>query len=403
MQGPTESGNAVKIDRAINLEDLRSMAKRRLPRIAFDFADGGVHDEVCISANRASFERYALVPRYLVDVSAPDQSVTLFGKTYASPVGIAPMGVAGLLRPGADLMLAGAAAAAKVPYVMSSASCDSIEAAMKIAPETTWFQVYGTKSPHITNDLVRRATDIGVNALVLTVDAPTLSGRERNIRNGFTRPMKLRPSVIMQGLMRPAWTIGYLRHGGVPLMENWAPYVKDGTPDMVADLYGRETPTPGQTWQVFERVRAMWKGPLLIKGLLHAADALRAAELGADGIILSNHGGRQFDRAPAPIEVLAGIREAVKDRLVIGIDSGIRRGSDVAIAKRLGADFALIGRPALYGAAAAGRAGADKALEIMRRELAHALAQTGCTTFDALAETTILERPLIPWRAARAT
>lgn len=392
----------MRIDKAINLEDIRLMAKKRLPKIAFDFVDGGVHDEICMAANRAAFERYALVPRYLIDVSKRDQSVTLFGSTYASPIGIAPMGVAGLIRPGADLMLAAAAQDARVPYVMSSASCDSIEAAMKTAPDTTWFQVYGTKSAHITNDLVRRASELGVNALVMTIDTPTLTGRERNVRNGFTRPMKLRPSIIMQGLMHPRWTMGYLRHGGVPLMENWAPYVPNGTPDQVADLYGTETPTPGQTWDVFKRIRDLWQGPLLVKGILHVGDAVQAAELGANGLILSNHGGRQFDRAPSPIEVLPQIREAVKDRLVLGVDSGIRRGSDVAIARRLGADFALIGRPAMYAAAVGGRRGADKVLDLIRRELDHALAQTGCTTFAALADTTLLERAPLPWTPTRA-
>jgi (S)-mandelate dehydrogenase len=381
----------MNIQNAVNLDEVRLCAKARLPKIAFDFIDGGVHDEHGLATNRDAFRRYCLLPRYLTDVSNLDQSVEVFGKIYSSPVGIAPMGIAGLFRPGADLMLAEAAADANVPYVMSSASCDSIEKAAKVAPENTWFQVYGTRNPEITRDLVQRATYCGVKVLVLTIDTPTLGGRERNIRNGFTRPMKLRPEIVLQGIMHPAWALSYMRNGGAPLMENWAPYAKGGA-EAAADLYGRETPAPGQTWVVLEAIRAIWKGPLVVKGVLSPGDARRCAECGANGIIISNHGGRQLDRAPSPIEMIAAIRAAVGNDIVLGMDSGIRRGSDVVIAACLGITFALIGRPALFGVAAGGKPGGDKVLKMMRGEIDNILAQIGAPRFSELNSDFVLDR-----------
>jgi L-lactate dehydrogenase (cytochrome)/(S)-mandelate dehydrogenase len=382
----------MKFERALNLEDLRLIARRKLPKIAFDFVDGGVHDEELLEQNRAVFRRYALLPRYLVDVSVRDQSVELFGRTYASPFAISPMGVAGFMQPGADRMMARAAQRADIPYVMSSASCDSLETAKKEAPDVTWFQIYGTRDPQITDDLVRRAARAAVEVLVLTIDTPTLMGRERNSRNGFSRPVKMTPRIIVQGLLRPAWTIAYLRNRGTPMMENWAPYLSGGTADQIADLYGRETPAPQQTWATFERVRANWKGKLLLKGVLHPLDAAKGVDLGADGLIVSNHGGRQFDRAPSPLEVLPLIRQAVGPSIVLGYDSGIRRGSDLVVAKCLGADFGMTGRPFMFAAVAGGEAGVDKAIAILRAEVDHSLAQLGQPRFTQMTSDILFDR-----------
>lgn len=369
---------------AVNAEDMRKLARSALPRIAFDFIDGGVADEEGLAENRAAFRRYRLVPRYLVDVSQREQTVAIFGSRYASPIGISPMGIAGFFRPGADLMLAKAAAKANIPYIMSSASCDSIESAMAAAPDTTWFQIYGTKDPAIVEDLVRRATALKVKVLALTIDTPVIAGRERNIRNGFTRPLKLTPDIILQGLLRPLWTLGFLRSGGVPMMENWKPYSAKKDANSVADLYGSQTPAPAQTWEVLHLVRRLWKGPLLVKGVLHAEDALICAKAGADGIIISNHGGRQLDTAPAPLDVLQDIRTSVGDGMELIIDGGVRRGSDVVIAMCLGARMCTFGRPAMFSVAAAGEAGATKLLSLMRSEIDTTLAQIGCTSLDGL-------------------
>jgi (S)-mandelate dehydrogenase len=331
-------GGGMKIGEAINTDDVARLARRYLPRIAYDFIDGGVDGEDGLAHNRRAFQHYRLVPRYLVDVEKRTQSTTLFGHTYSAPFGVSPMSIAGFFRPGADLMIARAAAAQNVPYIMSSASCSSIEAAIAAAPDTTWFQVYGTRNPDITVDLIARASRLNVRVLVLTVDTPVIGKRERNIRNGFRRPMKMTPGVILQGLSRPIWTYRYLRSRGVPLMENWAPYAPQGAnADTVADLYGTQTPAPGQTWDVLRLVRKHWSGPLVVKGILHREDALICADLGADGIMISNHGGRQLDAAPAPIEMLSGIADAVGHKTELLIDSGFRRGSDIAKALCLGA------------------------------------------------------------------
>lgn len=368
----------MKISNVVNIDDMAVAARRYLPRIAFDYIDGGVDGEAALARNRQAFDRYKLLPRYLVDIEKRSQATRLFGHDYAAPFGICPMGIAGFFRPGADLMLARAAARFGVPYVMSSASCNSIDAAMEQAPQTTWFQIYGTRDTNITMDLIRRAKALDVRVLMLTIDTPVMAKRERNMRNGFRRPMKMTPSVILQGLSRPAWTLRYLAKGGIPMMENWRPYAGEGaTANDVADLFGAETPAPAQTWDVLKLVRKAWPGPLVVKGVLHPADALKCLEMGADGLVVSNHGGRQLDSAPAPMDMLPVIADAVGGRMELLIDSGFRRGSDIAKALCLGAKAALFGRPAMFGVAAGGEAGACKVLDIFRLEFSLVMGQMG--------------------------
>ena len=375
----------MNIERAVNLDDIRRLAKRYLPKIAFDFIEGGVDDEVCLRRNREAFERYAIVPRYLVDVSALDQTTSVLGQTFAHPFGISPMGLAGLFRPNADLMLAEAAAAANIPYLMSSASNNSIEAAAKVAPQNTWFQIYGARTDKITEDLVRRAGNSGLRTLVVTVDVPVNSNRERNKRNGFTRPLKMKPAILLEALGHPAWLIRYFRAGGIPLMQNWAPYAPPGADaNAVNELYGTLTPAPSVNWATLERIRAMWAGSLAVKGILHPDDAVRAVETGANAIIVSNHGGRQLEFAPSPLEMLPAIARVVGARADLIYDSGIRRGSDVIIALCLGARLALFGRPPLYGAAAAGTRGVARVIDILSREIDTVLTQIGCSRLDLL-------------------
>jgi (S)-mandelate dehydrogenase len=377
---------------AINTDDVAALARRYLPRIAFDFIDGGVDGEDGLTQNRRAFQRYRLVPRYLVDVEKRTQATILFGRAYASPFGVSPMSIAGFFRPGADLMIARAAAACDVPYIMSSASCSSIEAAVAEAPKNTWFQVYGTRNPEITADLVARATRLEVPVLVLTVDTPVIGKRERNLKNGFRRPMKMTPGVILQGLSRPVWTYRYLKGRGIPLMENWAPYAPPGADaGTVADLYGSQTPAPGQTWDVLRSVRKLWSGPLVVKGILHHEDAAICVNLGADGILISNHGGRQLDAAPAPIEVLPRIADTVGDKAVLMVDSGIRRGGDIAKVLCLGAKAAFIGRPVMFGAAAAGEAGVRKVLDIYRQEFGLLMGQMGWADVSSASPGNILD------------
>jgi L-lactate dehydrogenase (cytochrome)/(S)-mandelate dehydrogenase len=373
----------MKLEKAVNIEDLHRMAKRRLPKIAFDFIEGGVEDELGISRNEAAFRRHRLMPRYLVDVSKRDQTAKLFDRVYASPFGISPTGAAALFRPGADLMLAESAAGANIPFVMSGASTASMEKAASIAPTHTWYQLYVARDSKISEDLIRRARDAGLGTLVLTVDVPISTKRERNIRNGFGRPLRMTWKTKLEALTHPGWLVDYWKNG-TPLIENWAPYAGAGAnADQVADFVSSQMPSV-PTWEDLEKFRKLWPRHLVVKGILHPDDARRAADIGVDGIIVSNHGGRQLDRAPASLEALPAIKKAVGDRVTLMLDSGVRRGADILIALALGARFVFVGRATLYGAAAGGIPGVRRAISILRNEIDLTMAQIGCPSLDQL-------------------
>jgi len=256
----------MKIHQAINLEDIRQLAKNRLPKVAFDFIDGGVDDERGLARNRQAFDQFHLIPRYLVDVSKRHQNVQLLGQNYSSPVGISPMGLASLFRLGADSMMAHAAVQHNVPYVMSGSSNHAIETVAKLAPNHVWFQLYCVSDQTINEHLVGRALKAQVKNLVLTVDVPVNSNRERNRRNGFTRPFKFTPSIVLQGLTHPSWMLDFIRSGGVPMMQNWQPYAKPGaSADEVSDLFGKITPSPVSNWATLENIRKWWPNKLLEK------------------------------------------------------------------------------------------------------------------------------------------
>jgi len=360
----------------VNVEDLRKRAKKRLPKIAYDFIEGGTDDEVGLATNEQAFRNARIVPRDLVDVTQRDQSTTLFGRTYSSPIGIAPTGLAGLFRRGADLMLAEAAREANVPMIMSGTSTGSIEDLGRIAPDHGWYQLYSAKDQAISEDMLKRAADAGLKTLVFTVDIPEGSNRERNVRNGWARPLKLTWKTKFEALRHPAWMMEWLKHG-TPMFDNWEKYAgPNATADTVADFVAQQTRAP-MTWKHVERYRALWKGNLVLKGIMHPDDAIRAHALGVDGVMVSNHGGRQLDIAPSPLEVLPAIRDAVGDKMTVMFDGGIRRGMDAIVALCLGAKFCFVGRPTLYGVAAGGVPGAAMALDIFRREVDITLAQIG--------------------------
>lgn len=362
----------------VNIEDLRKLAKKRLPKIAYDFIEGGTDDEVGLVTNEQAFRQARIVPRYLVDVSVRDQSTTLFGRTYSSPIGIAPTGLAGLFRRGADLMLAEAARDANVPFIMSGSSTGSIEDLGKLAPDHGWYQLYSSKDEAISEDLIKRTADAGLKTLVFTVDVPEGSNRERNIRNGWGRPLKLSWATKLEALEHPAWMLEWIRHG-TPYFSNWAKYAGPGaSADKVADLVAYQNRAP-MTWKHVERFRQIFKGNFVLKGIMHPDDAIRAHSLGVDGIMVSNHGARQLDNAPSPLQVLPAINEAVGDKMTVMFDGGIRRGLDAIIALCMGAKFVFQGRPTLYGVTAGGVEGAKAALGIFRREVDISMAQMGAT------------------------
>jgi len=385
----------MRIDDAINIEDLHQMAKRKLPKIMFDYIEGGVEDERGLARNVAAFHQHRLLPRYLVDVSKRDQTQTIFGRKFNSPFGISPTGGVGLYqRRGGELLLAEAAAEANIPYIMSGGANHSMEEAARIAPNNTWFQMYAAKDPDVTDALVGRARDNGLGALVLTVDVPVHPKRERNYRNRFSSVrnggiveamQNLKPSTLIEALSHPLWVYDYVKNGGAPTLGNWVPHAGAGASKADVIRFGRtQTPAAAQTWRDLERYRRDFPRTLIVKGILNPADAVRAAEIGCDGIIVSNHGGRQLDQAPASLEALPAIKRAVGDKVTVMLDSGVRRGADILIALCLGAEFCFFGRPTLYGAVAGGLPGVKKAIDIFRGEIDLVMGQIGCPSLDQL-------------------
>ena len=371
------------VDAAVNVDDLRKLAKRRLPKIAYDFIEGGLEDEHGIPRSENAFRNHPLVPRYCVDVNERSQATTLFGRTYSGPLGIAPTGLAGLFRRGGDMMLAQAARDANVPFIMSGTSTGLIEDLGRIAPDHGWYQLYVAKDRRISEDMVRRAREAGLSTLVITLDVPINSKRERNIRNGFVRPLKLTLPTKLEACLHPEWMVDYLRNG-MPVIANWQRYAPQGaTAAEVAEFVATQTPSP-VLWKDVETFRRLWPGKLVLKGVMHPDDAIRAAALGVDGIMVSNHGARQLDKAPSPVEVLPAINAAVGDKMTVMFDGGIRRGSDAIVALCLGAKFVFVGRPTLYGVAAGATHGATRALSIFRQEIDTTMAQMGAPDIASL-------------------
>jgi len=373
----------MKVEEAINLDDLRKIAKKRLPKVIYDFIEGGVDDEDGLVKNEHAFIRRPLVPRYLVDVTAINQTATIFGRTYSSPVGIAPTGGIGNYYWGGDLMLAKAAREANIPFIMSGAATASMEDMAKVAPEHGWYQLYMAKDKSISEDMIRRARDLGLETLVITVDVPVSSNRERNRRNGFGRPLRLSLASKLDALRRPQWFKNYLQNG-IARVANWEPYVgREVNADELAGFVASQI-HGAVTWNDIEKFRKLWPRNLVLKGIMRPDDAMRAAEIGVDGLMVSNHGARQLDRAPSPLDVLPAIDAAVGDRMTLMFDGGIRRGSDVLTALCLGAKFVFLGRPTLYGLVAGGKPGATKAIKILQREIDLTMAQIGCPALSDL-------------------
>lgn len=386
----------MKVSEALSIADLRRLAKRRLPRILFELIESGVEDEYGLARNEEAFRQFRLLPRYLGDIAERDQTVRLFGRDYASPFGIAPTGFAGLLRHGADMMLAEAARDANLPFIISGAGAAPVEDLARAAPDHVWCHLYPAKDRAITADIVRRIRDAGLSTLVLTVDNPVYPNRERDTRNGFSLPLRLKPSILLEALTHPGWIAHYLRHGGMPYMSTWVPYAGEGKSAAEVAAFFRSQSPSIQTWKDVEALRRDWPGIFILKGIQHPDDAVRAAEIGIDGVIVSNHGGKSFDPLPSPLETLPAVKAALKGRIPVMMDSGIRRGYEALIARCLGADFVFVGRATLYGVVAGGRAGADKAIQILRKEIDQSLALIGCPSFSQLDGSYLLGAPAVP-------
>lgn len=398
----------MNLDQAYNIDDLRRMAQRRLPRVAYEFLDRGAEDDVTLTVNRSVFEAIRFRPRTLVDVSRRSQSVSLFGKSYASPFGIAPTGAAGLYCFEADLALARAAEAAGVPFVLSTASFIALERVAREAGGSKWFQLYMSKDRDAARNLVARARDAGYEVLVVTTDIPVAGNREYNRRNNFEIPFRLNLANMVDGLLHPRWLadvfLRTLLADGVPRFRNVDTDV--GGRIVAKSLTEFRARREALDWSDFDWLREFWPRKLLVKGILTAEDALLAARHGADGIFVSNHGGRQLDGAISPIEALPAIVDAVGGRIAIAADSGFRRGTDIVKALALGADMVFVGRATLYGAAAGGEPGIRRALELLRTEVDRVLALIGCDDVASLAPGCLQlpearqEAPAAPRRAA---
>lgn len=371
---------------AYNIADLREIALRRVPKGMFEFVDRGSEDEVALRNNRAAFERIKLKPRTLVDVSGRSQETTLFGHRQPMPIAIAPTGSAGLMWYEGEIALARAAAAAGIPFTLATGSMTAMEKIAAQAGGRLWFQLYMWPDRSLSHKLVERARAAGFEALMVTVDGAVPGNREYNLRNGFTIPFTFTRRNVSDVLMHPEWLLGvltrYLLTTGMPRYEN---YPSEQKRRITALPMGKGMLlNDSLNWDDLRVLRKMWPHTLIVKGILHPHDARLAADCGADGIVVSNHGGRNLDSSMAPIEVLPEIVDAVGDRITVIVDSGFRRGSDVVKALALGAKLVLIGRPTLYGTAAGGEAGAARAIAIFREEIDRVLALLGCARIAAL-------------------
>jgi isopentenyl diphosphate isomerase/L-lactate dehydrogenase-like FMN-dependent dehydrogenase len=385
--------------RAYNIFDLRELALKRVPRGLFEFVDRGTEDEVSLRNNRAAFENIRFKPRTMVDVSQRSAAKTIFGVEHKMPVVIAPTGTAGLMWYEGEIALARAARNAGIPFTLATGSMTSMERVAKEAGGDLWFQLYLWPERRLSHELVERAKAAGYKALVVTVDGASAGNREYNLRNGFTVPFTYSRRSIVDIARHPRWLIGvmlrYLMTRGMPVYENYPAEVKA---KLTAGPMGRTSlRTDSLNSGDLDALRKIWPHKLIVKGILDPDDAVMAVEHGADGIGVSNHGGRNLDGIVSPIEVLPRIVEAVGGRATVFVDSGFRRGSDVVKAISLGADAVMIGRSTLYGVAAGGFEGAARALEIYHEEIRRVLALLGCNSLAELGPQylKIIDRSLI--------
>jgi (S)-mandelate dehydrogenase len=384
----------MSLARAINIADLRTRARRRLPRVVFDFLDGGAEDETTLAWNRAAFRRWALVPRILPGGGAVDLSVELFGERLPLPLIVGPTGLNGIFRHRADVLLARAAGEAGAAFALSTASTTSLEDVALAGPGPKWFQLYPWGECSLSQRLLERAAAAGYRALVVTVDGLTLGKRERDLRNDFAHELHYTPKVVLDGLAHPRWLVGVWLRGGVPRFENLVEFAPKNASARELAAFVRAQHNRAFSWADLAWLRSRWRGPFLVKGVLAVEDATRIAELGADGIIVSNHGGRQLDGAVASLDALVPIVDAIGRRLVVIVDGGVRRGAEVVKALALGARAVLLGRAPLYGLAVGGEAGVARALAILRDEAERAMFLLGCPSAAALSRAHVRDRGL---------
>lgn len=362
--------------RIVNIEDARRLARRRLPRMIFEFVDGAAEDERTLRANRRAFDEVTFCPRVLVDVSQRHQNTTVLGTEVKLPVFLAPIGLTRLVSREGELAAARAASKAGTVFVLSTASSFTIEEVAAVATGPLWFQLYLSQDREISRSLVERAYKAGYHALCLAVDMPVSGKRERDLRSGMTVPPRIRFRNLLDCSWRLLWLKDFL-FGKRVTLRNFLGQSEGDSASSLATFVNRKVLSPAATWDDLEWLRSTWKGPLVVKGILSVEDAQRAADRGADGIVVSNHGGRQLDGAPGTLEVLPEIADAVGHRIEVLLDGGVQRGADVVKAVALGARACLVGRPYLWGLTVGGEAGIAHVLELFGDEIDRTLALIG--------------------------
>jgi L-lactate dehydrogenase (cytochrome) len=376
---------ARRLARAASVADLRAIARRRLPRGVFDYIDGGAEDERTMAANAAAFAAVTFRPRVLRDVGEVDTSTTLLGRPLPLPLVLAPTGFTRIADPDGELAVARAAARAAVPYTLSTLSTRSIEEVAGVGSSPKWFQVYVWRDRGLVKEMIGRAASAGYEALVLTVDTAVLGRRERDVRRGFSLPPKIGPGTLVDGALHPGWTWRFLRSDPVRFANvRDAAGVGDGRTAVTLSEYVNSQFDPGLSWRDVEWMRSVWSGPLVIKGVQTVDDARLAADAGVEAIALSNHGGRQLDSAPAALDLVPPVADAVGDRLEIICDGGVRRGSDIVKAVALGARACMAGRAYLYGLGAAGERGVDHVLGLLSADVRRTMALVGASSVAEL-------------------
>lgn len=360
-----------------SIEDLRSRAKKRIPRFAFEYLDGGCNEDVNLYKNTNELRQVELRPSYLNTSTKSNLSTELFGHEYSAPFGIAPVGLQGLMWPGAAEILAKAAFEHNIPFVLSTVSTSSIERISEITEGKAWFQLYNPVEDRLRNDILKRAEAAECPVLVLLCDVPTFGFRPRDIRNGLSMPPRMSLKNIVQILGKPRWALSTLAHGQ-PKFETLKTYMPKDLDMKQVGLFMNETFSGRLDEEKISRIRDQWKGKIVLKGVASEEDAAKAVKLGLDGIILSNHGGRQLDAGQSTIATLPSIAAKYKDQIKVMMDSGIRSGPDIARTLASGADFTFLGRSFMYGAAALGKKGGEHTIDLLRTQLQQVMDQVGC-------------------------
>jgi L-lactate dehydrogenase (cytochrome) len=381
-----------RLERCVSVDDMRRIARRRLPRGVFDYIDGGAEDERSVARNVDAFARYQFEPRVLRDVSDLDTSTTLLGRSMRMPLIIAPTGYTRIANSQGELAVARAARRAGIPYSLSTMGTRSIEEIASVSDADKWFQIYTWRDRPLVEELVGRARTAGYTTVWLTVDTAVLGRRERDVRRGFTLPPKIGPGTLIDGALHPGWTLDFLRNEPIKFANVVGRHEMDGSTPIslaakVADHFDQSL-----SWRDIEWLRSIWDGPIVLKGIQTVADAKQAVAMGVQGIGLSNHGGRQLDDAPVPLELVEPVRDELGDDIVIICDGGVRRGSDIVKALALGADAVTVGRPYLYALAAAGERGVDQLLDSFRTGMERTMALTGVRTVAEIDRTLVSRR-----------